>query len=512
YEVSAGGISLVLKNLADVKPEAAECEKWVEKLLAPHCELLGIQTDKSKWMPAADYSLEGLNIQGDIPLERVVEAIRRFLNQAESAWAVPPMYICLAGDGHLDYHDNYDQAASRPNHIPPLQKRVPYDSSPSGTYITMGVDGPLADLDEDGRQDLAIGRLPAQSSAALERMITRMVTHESSHGWKTGVQTIADKDDEDDFAAAVARLRGRIPADISVSELVHTESQSVDTMRAQFIRALNSGPLLAVYYGHANNVGISSPYFFEHSHLRSDMSSLTNAVRAPVLVAGTCMLNNFALPHPDNRCLGKGFLDTAPGGPVAVWASASESTLGMSEVTTEAMFDELFATQGSMLGDMALAALEVQSASASPWTVLSSVLLGDPGMLVRTRTGPDGSLWTMMPGDLAVFQPSSGSWNFLSPEGARGAMAFGWSAVKPVPADYDGDRVTDVAVYHPASGNWYIRPSGGGSDYAEAFGWSAAIPLPGDYDGDGIADLAVFHQKTARWYFRMSSGGADSSV
>ena len=83
YEVSAGGISLVLKNLADVKPEAAECEKWVEKLMAPHCELLGIQTDKSKLKPAADYSLEGLNIQGDIPLERMVEAVRRFQKESE---------------------------------------------------------------------------------------------------------------------------------------------------------------------------------------------------------------------------------------------------------------------------------------------------------------------------------------------------------------------------------------------------------------------------------------------
>ena len=101
YEVSAGGISLVLKNLADVKPEAAECEKWVEKLMAPHCELLGIQTDKSKWMPAADYSLEGLNIRGDLPLERVVEAIRRFRKESEEdvtgGMDRPRMNLLLSG-------------------------------------------------------------------------------------------------------------------------------------------------------------------------------------------------------------------------------------------------------------------------------------------------------------------------------------------------------------------------------------------------------------------------------
>ena len=101
YEVSAGGISLVLRNVADLKPKAAECEKLVEKLMAPHCELLGIQTDKSKLRPAADYSLEGLNIQGDIPLERMVEAVRVFQDESEEGASGgidrPRMNLLLSG-------------------------------------------------------------------------------------------------------------------------------------------------------------------------------------------------------------------------------------------------------------------------------------------------------------------------------------------------------------------------------------------------------------------------------
>lgn len=101
YEVSAGGIALALKNLADLKPEPSECEKWVEKLMAPHCELLGIQTDKSKLQPAADYSLEGLNIQGDIPLERMVEAVRGFQKESEEGASGgidrPRMNLLLSG-------------------------------------------------------------------------------------------------------------------------------------------------------------------------------------------------------------------------------------------------------------------------------------------------------------------------------------------------------------------------------------------------------------------------------
>ena len=101
YEVSAGGIALVLRNLADLKPKAKDAETAVEKLMAPHCALMGIQTDKGKILPAADYSLEGLNIRGDVPLERMVEAVRRFLveSEAEAAHGVdrPRMNLLLSG-------------------------------------------------------------------------------------------------------------------------------------------------------------------------------------------------------------------------------------------------------------------------------------------------------------------------------------------------------------------------------------------------------------------------------
>jgi hypothetical protein len=299
------------------------------------------------------------------------------------------LYVCLAGDGHLDYYDHHRQSATRPNHIPPIQDRIPYDASPSGTMVTLGLDNPLADLDEDGAPDLAIGRLPAQTAASLTAMINRIVTHEAGDAWKNKVLLVSDKDVDDAFGAARERLAAQVPAGISISRLGHTMSTPVDTMRNNFIQSLNSGAALAVYYGHANNIGISSPYFFEHSYVRSYMSSLNNAVQTPLFIAGTCMLNDFAPPHPDNRCLGKGLLDTAPGGAVAVWASAAEATLSMAEATTGAIFDELFASNDERLGDLIAPALDLQAHSASPWTVRASVLLGDPGTRIRTHLALD---------------------------------------------------------------------------------------------------------------------------
>ena len=312
-------------------------------------------------------------------------AIPRFLAHAAAAWTVPPEWVCLAGDGHLDYHDHHAQSQTRPNHVPPLLARIPYGTPGGGTMATLGVDNPLADIDGDGLPDLIIGRLPAQTPAALSGMIQRIIVHESSSAWKSPVLLVSDKDADQAFDNACDRLAARIPSVMTTRREGHTLSMPAATMRTNFLRAMNAGPVLAVYMGHANNVGISSPYFFEHSFIRSHMSSLTNTQRTPVFLGGTCMLNNFSQPHPDNRCIGKGFLDTAPGGAVAVWASAAENTLEMAEAAIGAILDELFATHDERLGDLIGAALERQATGASPWVVCAGVLLGDPGMRVRTH-------------------------------------------------------------------------------------------------------------------------------
>ena len=111
--------------------------------------------------------------------------------------------------------------------------------------------------------------------------------------------------------------------------------------------------------------------------------------------------------------------------------------------------------------------------------------------------------------DIAVFRPSAGRWYI---NGIAGSTQWGVNGDIPVPGDYDGDGTTDIAVFRPSSGRWYINGIAGSTQW----GVNGDIPVPGDYDGDGTTDIAVFRPSSGRWYIDGIAGsiqwGAGSDV
>lgn len=128
----------------------------------------------------------------------------------------------------------------------------------------------------------------------------------------------------------------------------------------------------------------------------------------------------------------------------------------------------------------------------------------DSVVVRNTGGGPTGQVtwFGKSNGGAVISMPNAGTW---------GAATDFF-----VPADYDGDLKSDMAVWRPGAPGvaaWYIFQSATNTARIENYGQSGDDPtVVGDYDGDGKADLAVYRAGAASgdqssWFYRTTAGG-----
>ncbi len=143
----------------------------------------------------------------------------------------------------------------------------------------------------------------------------------------------------------------------------------------------------------------------------------------------------------------------------------------------------------------------------------SSTRDGSPDIYTATRVSVNRTPSADFDGDgrtdISVFRPTDGTWYVMeSGTNSVRTQRFGLSGDRVVPGDYDGDGRADLAVFRPSDRNWYIQRSSDGSVSITNWGLATDRLVPGDYDGDGKTDIAVYRNGT--WYIINSSNGSIS--
>ncbi len=289
------------------------------------------------------------------------DCIRSFLNYAKTNWQTAPRYVLLLGDANYD-PKNYLGFGG--NFVP--------TRTVDTIYSEVGSDDTLADFNDDGLAELAIGRIPAKTEADVTLALNKVKAFELSAGQAPSRGTIfaSDLPDGYDFEALSNRLCAQLPSSYNCVKINRGQTNA----GADLLAAINQGKFLVNYSGHGNAAVWASGGFFG----TSQAGQLTNA-NLSVFTMLTC-LNGYFI-DPNSNSLAEVLLRNPNGGAVVAWASSGLTTPDIQEVMATRFYNQVGVGSMSKMGDFVNDAKTTINFGRD--VRLSWVLLGDPTMKIR---------------------------------------------------------------------------------------------------------------------------------
>jgi hypothetical protein len=244
------------------------------------------------------------------------KAIQTMLKWAASNWTAPaPQYLTLVGDGHWNFKGyNTAQYPAGPNPIPPYlvwvdptQGEVPSDSI-------------LGDLNNDGAPEVAVGRLPVNTTAEANTVIQKIINYDQGTrvaDWQKRAVFVADNvEPGGDFPGLSDQIIATyLPASIQPQRvyLPGASPEQIVQTRQALSSTLQAGALMVQFSGHG------APFRWTHEMIwhANDVPGLKNGDKLPVVVTFNCLDGYFVHTDPAQTSLAELMLRQPGGGSVA---------------------------------------------------------------------------------------------------------------------------------------------------------------------------------------------------
>jgi len=290
------------------------------------------------------------------------DSIRTFLNYAKTSWQNVPEYVLLIGDATFD-PKNY-LGSNNANFVPTKLVDTVYTETSS--------DETLADFNDDGLAEIAVGRIPARTSAVVSLLLQKTIAFEvTAQGLSRGVLFASDLPNGYDFAG----LSDRLCSQLSNNNLCVRVNRALPNANSVLVGEMNTGRFIVNYSGHGNVGGWATSAFFSNSHA----DQLTNGANKLSLYTLLTCLNGYYIGSTDS--LTDALLKNQNGGAAAAWASSGLTTPDVQEIMATRFYNQLAVGNTPRLGDLIKDAKTTINFGRD--VRLSWGLLGDPLLKVR---------------------------------------------------------------------------------------------------------------------------------
>jgi hypothetical protein len=324
-------------------------------------------------------------------------AIRNYLKFLYDAGNCSPggepalTYVFLIGNGTYDHRDYLKQG----NDFIPLYVNIQYLNESEGIED----EDFFVKLDDniDRAPDLAIGRMSVLTEQEANAWAQRIIDYEENPeygAWRDKVILVADDEHstvrQDDFEFQIftedmTRGGGPFPRAIDFKKIyLHIYPFLGDVKpaaRKDLIKEWSEGALLMNYNGHGSPLQMAD----ERVMVNSDIYSLTNGIRRPLMLSFSCSVGDLESPY--HRSMAQNMVTFDEGGAIATVAAAAPTYFFPNMLLNELIYRELFTSKDSTgtrpVGlALQLAKYSVVASDGYESNNVKYILLGDPAMRI----------------------------------------------------------------------------------------------------------------------------------